>query len=149
MASSKSKTVATENPIIDPSPLPSHVNGVQQVSGLTEMTVTFEAAVPTQEFGNLKFFVSQKVAVANTPLARQTAIIDFGNEMKAAIVQIILPLAEAEVERAKPQLIKEANPDVWMQIKNPVYRWLRVASPYTPIETMENLLQARLANRTE
>lgn len=149
MASPKSKTAATENPIIDPSPLTDYVNGIQQVPDLTEITVTFKTTVPTQQFGNLEFFVSQKVMADNNVTARQTAITDTLNELKAAVVQVMLPLVEAEVERAKPALIKEANPDNWMQLKNPVYRWLRVASPYTPIEAMENLLQARLANRTE
>lgn len=150
MPKTQIKSTPSQDTIVSPEPaqvydLPTVTEGDDR----TEITVTFKTTIPTQQYGNLEFFVSQKVMARNTLEGRQTAMIDTMNELKFAVVQVVLPLVEAEVDRAKPALIKEANPDNWMQLKNPAYRWLRVASPYTPIEAMESLLQARLANQVQ
>lgn len=152
MPSTKSKVTLPpeQETIVIPEPaqvydLPTPVQDVER----TEITVTFKTTIPTQQYGNLEFFLSQKVMARNTEESRLMAMVDAMNEMKYAVVQVVLPLVEAEVERAKPALLKEANPDNWMQLKNPAYRWLRVASPYTPIDAMENLLNARIAGQVQ
>ncbi len=118
---------------------------------LTEVTVSVKVTVPLQPYGNVEMFVSQKFVVADTQEARNAATIDGLNQLKYQIAQVVLPLAEAEVERGKPKAIKEANPDTWMQLNNSVYRWLRVAQPDMNIPAMEKILldESRIANTTK
>jgi hypothetical protein len=107
---------------------------------LTEITVSFKCTIPTQQYGNMEFFASQKIMAADTLSGRQNAITSGINEMKWAVAQVLIPLAEAEIERGHAALIRKANPDNWMQIKNPLYRWLRVAAPELVIPAMEAII---------
>jgi hypothetical protein len=124
---------------------------VIETPALTEVTVSVKVTVPLQQYGNVEMFVSQKFVVADTQEARNAATIDGLNQLKGQIAQVVLPLAEAEVERGKPALLREANPDTWMQKNNSVYRWLRVAQPDMNIPAMEAILldESRIANTTK
>lgn len=107
---------------------------------MTEVTVSVKVTIPLQQYGNIEMFVSQKFVVSDTLNARENATITGINQLKYQLAQIVLPLAEAEVERGKPALMREANPDTWMQKNNSVYRWLRVAQPDMEIPAMEAII---------
>lgn len=150
MPKAKVESTPAQDTIVSPEPAQVYDLPVAGESdNRTEITVTFKTTIPTQQYGNLEFFLSQKVQAQNTLEGRQVAMVDAMNEMKAAVVQVVLPLVEVDTERAKPALVKQANPDNWMQLNNPAYRWLRFASPYTNIETMEALLNARLSGQVQ
>lgn len=150
MPKAKVDPTTAQDTIVSPEPAQVYDLPVAgEADNRTEITVTFKTTIPTQQYGNLEFFLSQKVQARDTLEGRQVAMVDAMNEMKAAVVQVVLPLVEVDTERAKPELVKQPNPDVYMQVKNPAYRWLRFASPYTNIETMEALLNARLSGQVQ
>lgn len=107
---------------------------------LTEVTVSVKVTIPLQQYGNVEMFVSQKFVVSDTLNARENATITGIEQLKYQLAQVVLPLAEAEVERGKPALMREANPDTWMQKNNSVYRWLRVAQPDMEIPAMMEII---------
>lgn len=107
---------------------------------LTEVTVSVKCTIPLQQYGNIEMFVSQKFIVSDTVNSREQVTVLGLNQLKYQIAQVVLPLAEAEVERGKPALMREANPDTWMQKNNSVYRWLRVAQPDMEIPAMEAII---------
>lgn len=129
-------TKSSEKPVAAPV-----IDAPQQV----KTVVSFKANIPTQQYGNMEMFVSQEfyTDAAAADSVRLDRIEDTLTALKATIANIILPLACVEVERAKPALVKEAHPDVWMQKNNPLYRWLRVAQPYLPITAMDDLVASR------
>lgn len=150
MPKAKVDPTPSQDTIVSPEPAQVYdLPTAAEADNRTEITVTFKTTIPTQQYGNLEFFVSQKVQARDTLEGRQVAMVDAMNEMKAAVVQVVLPLVEVDTERAKSELVKQPNPDVYMQVKNPAYRWLRFASPYTNIETMEALLNARLSGQVQ
>lgn len=113
--------------------------------------VSFKATIPTQQYGNIEMFVSQEIYNDADTLAelRHERLEDTLDAIKASIAEIVLPLACAEVERARSELVKQPNPDVWMQLKNPLYRWLRVAQPDLVIPPMEALMLGKQPAITE
>lgn len=113
--------------------------------------VSFKATIPTQQYGNIELFVSQEIfndADTSAEL-RHERLEDTLDALKASVAEIVMPLACAEVERARPELVKQANPDVWMQLKNPLYRWLRVAQPDLLVPPMEAIMLDKLPATTE
>lgn len=130
-------TKSSEKPVAAPV-----IDAPQQV----KTVVSFKANIPTQQYGNMEMFVSQEfyTDAAAADSVRLERLEDTLDAIKASIAKIVLPLACEEVERAKPALIKEAHPDTWMQLKNPVYRWLRVVQPDLAIPAMDELIADRL-----
>jgi len=110
------------------------------VPALTEITVSVKATVPLLQYGNIEMFVSQKFTVHDTLDARENTTIMGLTQLKRHIAEIVLPLAEAEILSARHHLLKEAHPDVWMQQRNSVYRWLRVAQPDMTIPAMDAII---------
>lgn len=107
---------------------------------LTEITISVKATIPLQQYGNIEMFVSQKYTVQDTPETRENATVNGLTDLKNYIALAVLPLVEAEVERGRPALLREASPDTWMQQKNSIYRWLRVAYPELVIPAMEAIV---------
>src|SRR5262245_57321562 len=118
-----------------------------EVAPLVKTVVSFKATIPLQQYGNMEIFVSQEIFtdMSATTNERMERVEDTIDALKCSVATIIMPLACEEVERARPELVKQANPDVWMQLKNPVYRWLRVAQPDMRIPAMDALPQSQLA----
>lgn len=118
---------------------------------LTEISLSVKVTIPLVQYGNIEMFVSQKAVVVDTPENRATATLNGLNRLKLHIAEVVLPLVEADVERVRPVLLKEANPDVWMQKNNSTYRWLRVAQPDMMIAAMESIIldENRIANTTK
>lgn len=107
---------------------------------LTEISLSVKVTIPLVQYGNIEMFVSQKVTVVDTEDNRHTATIDGLTRLKHHIAEVVLPLVDADVERVREVLLKERNPDVWMQKNNSTYRWLRVAQPDMMIPAMERIL---------
>lgn len=112
----------------------------ETVPALTDVTVSVKVTIPLQQYGNIEMFVSQKFTVRDTADSREQITIFGLNELKRNIANVVLPLAEEEVIRARPALLRESNPDVWMQKANSVYRWLRVAQPDMVIPAMDAVI---------
>lgn len=125
--------------LIDANPAPPMLIASEPLP-LTEITVSVKVTIPLQQYGNIEMFVSEKLIVNNDIEIREHATIAGLNQLKWRIAQVVLPLAEAEVERGKPALMREASPDTWMQKNNSVYRWLRVAQPDMEIPAMEAII---------
>lgn len=106
----------------------------------TEITVSVKATIPTLEYGNIEFFVSEKFIVTDDHESREHGLVAGMQQCKAAIAKVVFPLAEAEVERAKSVLLSQRNPDNWMQLNNKTYRWLRVAEPDMVVPAMEAII---------
>jgi hypothetical protein len=119
---------------------PEFLGLIAEPSALTEIAVSVKVTIPLQQYGNIEMFVSQKMVVSDTTESRERATLEGLNRLKHHIAEIVLPLVEAEVERGRPALLKEANPDTWMQRNNSVYRWLRVAQPDMMIPAMEAII---------
>lgn len=113
---------------------------MHEAPALTEISMSVKVTIPLLQYGNIEMFVSQKAVVHDTPEARETATLEGLNRLKRHVAEIVLPLVEAEVQRGLPELLKQSNPDTWMQIKNPTYRWLRVAQPDMTIPAMEAII---------
>jgi hypothetical protein len=108
--------------------------------GLTEVAVSVKVTIPLQQYGNIEMFVSQKFTVHDTVEAREDATIIGLNQLKRHIAEVVLPLAEAEVISGRPALLREANPDVWLQRNSSLYRWLRVAQPDMEVPAMNDVI---------
>jgi hypothetical protein len=119
---------------------------ITEPPALLKTVVSVKATIPTQPYGNIEVFVSQEMYMdaSNSQDVRAGLIISEMESLKRNIAEMVLPLAEAEVERAQSALVKAPNPDVWMQQANPLYRWLRVAEPDLNIPAMDAILTKRL-----
>lgn len=111
-----------------------------QAPSLTEIAVSVKVTIPLQQYGNIEMFVSQKFTVHDTVEAREDATIIGLNQLKRHIAEVVLPLAEAEVISGRPALLRETNPDVWLQRNSSLYRWLRVAQPDMEIPAMNDVI---------
>lgn len=118
---------------------------------MLKTVVSVKATIPTMNYGNLEIFVSQDYFTdqGEPDAVRAMFVRSTMNTLRLSIADMIVPLADAEVERAMPALVKESRPDVWMQQKNPLYRWLRAAAPSVEIPAMKTLLNKRLGQTGE
>ena len=114
----------------------------------SKITITVRATIPTQQYGNLTLEATQEIFLPENVNAhdRSTATISGLELLKSDLALIILPLAEAEVERCKSALVKEAYPDAWMQRNSPPYRWLRVSEPDLEIPAMQVIIDNQPAH---
>lgn len=118
---------------------------------MLKTVVSVKATIPTMNYGNLEIFVSQDYFTdqGEPDAVRAMFVRSTMDTLRLSIADMIVPLADAEVERAMPALVKESHPDVWMQQKNPLYRWLRAAAPTVEIPAMKALLAKRLGQGAE
>lgn len=109
---------------------------------LVKSVVSFKVTVPLIQYGNIEMFASQEFYTqADEPdLKRDVLRASLLEKLRLQMADQILPLAEAEVLRAKPALVKEQFKDAWMQRNNPTYRWLRVAAPDLTIQAMQDII---------
>lgn len=132
-----------QSPTAEPQPVDLPQAGLSPVvvaPALTEITVSVKVTIPLLSYGNTEIFVSQKYITRDDYVSREQATIAGIDALKSAITQAVLPMVEAEVERARPALVVERSPDVWMQQKNSVYRWFRVFAPDAGIPAMEAII---------
>lgn len=137
--STKPETDAIPEPQAAPQPI-DLPGSMVIVPAMTEITVSVKATIPLLSYGNTEIFVSQKYITRDDYVSREQATIAGIDALKSAITQAVLPMVEAEVERARPALVVERSPDVWMQQKNSVYRWFRVFAPDAGIPAMEAII---------
>lgn len=109
---------------------------------LVKSVVSVKVTVPLLQYGNIEMFSSQEFYTrADEPDDKREILrASLLNVMREQMAEQILPLAEAEVVRAKSALVKEKFPDSWMQRNNPTYRWLRVAAPDMTIIAMQEII---------
>lgn len=112
---------------------------------LVKSVVSFKVTVPLVQYGNIEMFTSQEFYTqANEPDSKREILrASLLDTMRKQMTEQVLPLAEAEVLRAKSALVKEKYPDSWMQRNNPTYRWLRIAAPDLKILAMQDILDSR------
>lgn len=125
-------------------PIPEIVNEPLLVKSVVSVKVT----VPLVQYGNIEMFSSQEFYTqADEPDSKREILrATLLDTMRQQMAEQILPLAEAEVQRAKSALVKEKFPDSWMQRNNPTYRWLRVCHPDLKISAMEQIVNEKEIN---
>lgn len=116
---------------------------------MVKTVVSVKATVPLVQYGNLEMFVSTEIHTrADEPDSMRDSLISATLiRLQGHLVDQIVPMAEAVVERDSELLLREANPDAKMQRDNPMYRWVRVAAPNRKLEAMEAIIhdESRLA----
>lgn len=112
---------------------------------LVKSVVSFKVTVPLVQYGNIEMFSSQEFYTqADEPDSKREVLrATLLDTMRKQMAELVLPLMEEEVKRAKPALVKEAYPDAWMQRTIPAYRWLRVAAPELSVEAMDEIVASR------
>ena len=98
-----------------------------------------------QQYGNLEIFVSSEIFMdaQEAEIVRSATARAMMDNLRNDIAAMILPLANEEVIRCKSVLVKEHNPDAWMQRNSPPYRWLRAAAPNLPIPEMQEIIGSK------
>lgn len=111
----------------------------------SKITITVRATIPTQQYGNLTLEATQEIVLPENLNAhdRSTATVSGLELLKSDLALVVLPLAEAEVERCKSVLIADAHPDAWLQRNSPLYRWLRVTEPEMDIPAMHAIIASK------
>ncbi len=120
------------------------IDPVKSASQRSNIIITFRATVPTQQYGNITLEATQTIDIADgDAIDRSIETIEGLQRLKRDIAMVILPLAEAEVDRCASVLVKEAYPDSWLQRNSSLYRWLRVSEPDLIIPAMQDILASK------
>lgn len=108
---------------------------------IPSMTITVKATIPTQEYGNIVLEVVQSITPADEQEHTKSGLImDTIDNVLRNFALTVLPLAEAEVTKARPALLREAYPDSFLQRNSPLYRWLRVVQPGLNVPAMQDVI---------
>lgn len=113
-------------------------------NGASPITITVRATIPTQQYGNLVLEATQVIDLgAGDALDRSMETTEGLRRLKRDLALVVMPLAEAEVDRCASVLLKDDHPDAWLQRNSALYRWLRVAEPDMKVPAMEAIIASK------
>jgi hypothetical protein len=117
---------------------------IQEVT-MPTVTVKVTALIPTVDYGNLGFELTQEVELPESGASANHAVLIQGatNSLRLQLAMSVLPLVEAEVVRASSVLMKDATPDAFMRRNCKVYNWFVITNPDVRIPAMERILANR------
>lgn len=128
---------------VTPSPEPVEPPAILE-SAVTRsgIRISIKATIPLMQYGNVVLEAAQEIDLAvNDETSRSVETIAGLNRLKEDMALVVLPLVEAEVNRARPALMVEQNPDAWMRRNCAVYQWLRIMQPDLYIEPMQQIME--------